>query len=398
MMGRISSMRASRAFPARLWTVVIAAAISQTGMAATDQARFDTAVNSAANALMAQHGIPGLAIAVTDQGQRHYYNYGYASRATRQPVTRDTLFEVGSVSKTLTATLAAYAETQGKLSLTDSPTRHLPELKGSALEPVSLINLATHTAGGFPLQLPDEIDTEQRLVHYFRTWRPEHEAGSYRTYANPSIGLLGRVAAASFGLSYTAAMQTQLLPKLGMTGTFLHIPANDVPRYAQGYNQNGEPVRLNPALLADEAYGVKTTSEDLLRFVDAQLGVVETDEAVSQALAATRVGYYRIGAITQALIWEQYPYPVILEDLLAGNSKEMLLESQPAEALTPPLLPQAKVWVNKTGSTNGFGAYVAFIPARQVGIVILANRYYPNEDRVTLAYRILAELSDARSD
>lgn len=214
---------------------------------------------------------------------------------------------MGSVSKTLTATLAAYAETQGKLSLTDSPTRHLPELKGSALEAVSLINLATHTAGGFPLQLPDETDTEQRLTDYFRTWRPEHAIGRYRTYANPSIGLLGRASAASFGLSYTAAMQTQLLPKLGMTGTFFDIPAEDVPRYAQGYNQNGEPVRLNPALLAEEAYDVKTSSEDLLRFVDAQLGVVETDEAVSQAIAATQVGYYRIGAMTQALIWEQYP-------------------------------------------------------------------------------------------
>ena len=377
---------------ARLFAVTLAAAFSHTGMADAASSGIDATVNDAANTLMEQHAIPGLSIAITVRGQQHFYTYGLASKETQQPVTRDTLFEIGSVSKTLTATLAAYAQAEGKLSLTDSPSRHLPALEGSELDSITLIDLATHSAGGFPLQLPDEIRSEQQLTDYFKSWRPQHLPGSYRTYANPSIGLLGRTAAASLALTYSDALQKQLLPKLGMFSTYLDVPAGEMQRYAQGYNQKDEPVRLNPALLAEEAYGVKTTSHDLLRFVEAQLGLVETEDSVTQAMAATRTGYYRIGAMTQALVWEQYRYPVVLDDLLTGNGSKMVLESHPAEAMVPPLAPQADVWVNKTGSTNGFGAYVAFIPVRQLGIVILANRYYPNEERVKLAHHILSEL------
>lgn len=384
-------MRVSRMYRTRLPVVAMLAILSHLAVADTEFAQLDATVADAAQTLMTQHAIPGLAIAITAQGKQRFYHYGVASKATQQPVTRDTLFEIGSVSKTLTATLVAYADAQGKLSLTDSPSRHLPALEGSELDQITLIDLATHTVSGFPLQLPDEVRNEQQLTDYFRAWRPQYPPRTQRTYANPSMGLLGMVAAKSLGLPYADALQTQLLPKLGMRHTFINVPSSEMARYAQGYNKDGAPVRLNPALLADEAYGVKTTSQDLLRFIETQLGMAETDDSVRQAMAATRTGYYRVGAMTQALVWEQYDYPVALGDLLAGNGSRMVLESQPAQPISPSLQPRADAWINKTGSTNGFGAYVAFIPAKQLGIVILANRYYPNEERVKLAYRILGQ-------
>uniref|UniRef100_UPI00313CB258 class C beta-lactamase n=1 Tax=Pseudomonas sp. OTU5201 TaxID=3043850 RepID=UPI00313CB258 len=353
----------------------------------------DASVEQAARQVMQQYGIPGLAIGVIAHGERRFYNYGVTSKATRQAVTGDTLFEVGSISKTLTVTLATYAAAEGKLSFTDNPSRYLPALKGSQLEQVTLVNLATHTAGGFPLQLPDEVRNEGQLMDYYNAWQPQFAPGTHRTYANPSIGLLGVVAARSLGVPYAQAMERDLLPKLGMGNTWIDVPASAMPRYAQGYDKEDAPVRVNPAMLAAEAYGVKTSSKDLLHFVEANLGLAAMEDAsLQQAIDATRTGYYRLGAMTQALIWEQYDYPVALHTLLEGNASRMALESHAVTAITPPLAPQQAVWVNKTGSTNGFGAYVAFVPEKKFGIVLLANKNYPNEERVKLAYRILGEL------
>jgi beta-lactamase class C len=134
---------------------------------------------------------------------------------------------------------------------------------------------------------------------------------------------------------------------------------------------------------------VRTNASDLLRFVDANMGLVRLDPDLQRAIAATHIGYFRARVLTQDLIWEQYDAPVALETLLRGNGETMLFDPVPATPIRPPLAPRASVLLNKTGSTNGFGAYIAFIPARQLGVVILANKNYPIEDRVRLAYRVL---------
>lgn len=353
---------------------------------------FDARVRKAAEAVMREQGIAGLAIGITDHGEQRFYNFGVASKANKLPVTSDTLFEIGSISKTFTVTLAAFAQAAGKLSLEQSPTRYMPELRGSALDKVSLINLATPTAGGFPLQIPDTVTTPKQLTAYYKDWQPQYPAGTQRTYANPSIALVGFATARALDLPFKTAMQRNVFAPQGLSNTHIEVPVTRQNAYAQGYDKDDKPVRVNPDVLADVAYGVKTSSRNLLRFVEVQLGQVKLGPKLQAALDATRTGYYKVGPMTQDLIWEQYAYPPRLQDMQEYNGSRMVQESQVVTAIKPPLAPQQDVWVNKTGATGGFGAYVAFVPAKQRGIVLLANRNYPNEVRVKLAYEILSRL------
>lgn len=388
---------AASASPAAAPMVVAQASAAQASPTATPAPakadRATAAVDAAVAEVMRQYGIDGMAIGVSHNGEQRFFNYGDASRQPRRAVSSDTLFELGSISKTFTVTLAAYAQATGRLSLDDSPAKWVPELQGSEFAKLTLVNLATHTAGGFPLQVPDAVQNTAQLMDYLKAWTPQYAPGTKRTYANPSIGMLGVAAARALGEPYVAAMEQQLFPKLGLRDTYLEVPPRKMPDYAQGYDKQDAPVRVNPGVLADEAYGVKSSARDMLRFVEINLGAAPVDATLQRAIAETHTGYYQLGAMTQDLVWEQYRYPVSLDDLVHGNSAQVAFETLPVKALQPPLAPQQAVWVNKTGATNGFGAYVAFVPSRKLGIVILANRNYPNEARVRLALRVLKALA-----
>lgn len=361
--------------------------------AVTTQSDVKRSVDAVIGPLMQKDGIHGMAVGIIAAGKSYVFDYGVASIETRRPVTDDTLFELGSISKTLTATLASYAEVSGDLSLSDTTSKYMPALAGTKFGEVGLVNLGTHTPGGVPLQVPDEIKSEADLIAYLKAWRPNFPHGIYRTYSNLGIGLLGEITATTMGGDFKSLMQRRLFPSLGMKQTFIDVPKARTADYAQGYKKQGAPVRMKPGVLSAQAYGVKTTAADMLRFVQANMNLVELDDKWQRAVARTHTGYFQAGPMTQDLIWEQYAYPVTLSALLEGNSADMILHPTPVSRLSPPQAPRQDVWINKTGSTNGFGAYVAFIPKKQIGIVMLANKNFPIDERVRAAYEILSALA-----
>ncbi|HCJ0720901.1 TPA: PDC family class C beta-lactamase [Pseudomonas aeruginosa] len=355
--------------------------------------RLKALVDAAVQPVMKANDIPGLAVAISLKGEPHYFSYGLASKEDGRQVTPETLFEIGSVSKTFTATLAGYALAQDKMRLDDRASQHWPALQGSRFDGISLLDLATYTAGGLPLQFPDSVQKDQAQIRdSYRQWQPTYAPGSQRLYSNPSIGLFGYLAARSLGQPFERLMEQQVFPALGLEQTHLDVPEAALAQYAQGYGKDDRPLRVGPGPLDAEGYGVKTSAADLLRFVDANLHPERLDRPWAQALDATHRGYYKVGDMTQGLGWEAYDWPISLKRLQAGNSTPMALQPHRIARLPAPQALEGQRLLNKTGSTNGFGAYVAFVPGRDLGLVILANRNYPNAERVKIAYAILSGL------
>ena len=192
---RVSSWAVAAFFTLGPWTASAASTVASNRCASVVQSE----VAAAASKLMATYDIPGMAVGVLACGRSRVFNYGVESTTTQVAVSAGTLFEIGSISKTFTATLAAYAQVNGKLSLSDKVGKFLPALRDSSFGNVSLLHLATYTLGGLPLQVPDAIASSEQLMEYLQAWHPTYTPGTHRTYSNISIGVLGLIAAKSMG-------------------------------------------------------------------------------------------------------------------------------------------------------------------------------------------------------
>lgn len=343
--------------------------------------------------LMKQQQIPGMSVAISIEGKHYFYHYGVLSKQNKAPINNNTLFEIGSLSKTFTATLAAYAQEQGKLDFSQKVSHYLPELTDSAFDHITVMNLATHTSG-LPLFVPETITNSAELISYYQHWLPEKTIGEYRSYSNLGTGLLGIVTAKQLKMPFEQAMEKLMLPSLGLKHTYIHVPKHQMKNYAQGYNKKDHSARVAPQILDAESYGLKSTAKDLIRFLDINMQTVKVAKSWQEAVEDTHTGFYLTDSFVQDMMWESYPWPVSLSQLHQGNRDEMALQPQKIEAIKPAMPPETRAFYNKTGSTNGFAAYAAFIPEEQIGIVILSNKWYPISDRITAAYQLIEKINE----
>ena len=348
-------------------------------------------VKAAIEPLMEQQAIPGMSVAVLYKGRAQFVNLGVADLESRRRVTENTLFELGSVSKTFTGTLAGVMIRNGEIRLNDPVQKRWPQLTGEQWRPVRMLHLATYTAGGLPLQLPDEVTDQASLLRFYQNWQPTAAPGVQRQYSNASIGLFGSLMVKG---DYEQAMERHVFQPLRLTRTYITVPPSMMLNYAWGY-KNGQPVRVSPGMLDAEAYGIKSTARDMLTFMQANIDPnrLSAGHAVLRnAIRTAQSRYFKVGSLYQGLGWEIYDWPVDAETLLRDNDNAVALKPRPATQINPVGPSQSASWVHKTGATNGFGAYIAFIPEQNSGIVLLANKNYPNPLRIRVAWQILQAL------
>lgn len=298
-----------------------------------------------------ENQIPGMAIAIYYKGQDYYFNYGFADRNKKIPVTQNTIFELASITKIFVTTLLGIAVQQGQVKLNDPIVRFIPKLaniSGLAIDQVTVVELATHTAS-FPRQLEQFGVNKGDINGFFnrlKTWQPEVPIGSQYTYSNVSFGLLGYVLVHASGQSLARLLRDNITQPLGMNHTYFIIPQDKLALQAQGYHANNNP---SPHYIPANFPGggaLRSSAADLLKFMKANLGV--SVENASPGLLS-------------AMQFAQQPQFKVKPLFVMGLGWQRIKRGQ-------------GVLITKNGGNQGFNTFIGFSPSRQLGVVVLINK------------------------
>ncbi|SDI20057.1 beta-lactamase class C [Bradyrhizobium sp. Rc2d] len=322
----------------------------------------------------------GLAAALYAGRHVEFFTYGLADDAAKRPVTPDTLFNLASLRKPFEATLVALGALRGELRLDDHLPTYLPELDGDYIRDVTVGELATHTSG---LLLPtdhppwpDEQFTRDQFIAMLNTFAPPPGVapGQQRIYTHAGYVLLQLVLERRYGAPIATLIEQRILGPLGMTATCVPERGEDnravmdeawMRRAVQGYSDQGMaigPIGNQQSYFDFSGTGQMFSSvRDLASFVAACVDGRSVDPHLREALRMTQHEAFRVDEkFGQGMAWETVRLPGVTV-------------------------------VDKPGGLNNASGYIGLVPARRLGIVLLANRgEYPHE---IARYKILPELA-----
>jgi CubicO group peptidase (beta-lactamase class C family) len=288
--------------------------------------------------------------------------FGFMDRDRAVPANAQTLYRIGSISKSVTAVLMMVLLQQGVISLDDPVAEHLPEFQrlGGGLAEASSITLrqlATHTSG---LSREPQLEGaatgpiaewEQKIIASIPTTTLSGRPGSQYAYSNIGYGILGLALSRAARQPFMDLVQRHVFQPAGMTSSTFIIQAPQGERLSLGY-QNGRDGSINaetPALEhAGRGYkvpngGVYSTVHDLSRF----MGIVS-------------------GALGDAVLTEQSRAAIMTKqtpgDGQAYGLGFMLRSDDNGNRL-----------VYHSGSVAGYTAFLTFNPETRIGVVLLRN-------------------------
>lgn len=299
---------------------------------------------------------PGIVVGVVDGEKRRILGAGVAFEGGPK-VNGDTVFEIGSVSKVFTATLLAQMAAAGEVGLDDPIAKYLPvdaKVPSRSGKAITLRHLATHRSG-LP-RMPTNITARDAADPYadygaaamlalLGSLSLERDPGEAYEYSNLGAGLLGHLLATRAGLSFEQLLRERIFVPLGMNDTAVVLPPRLSGRLAHGHSL-GEPVSAWAFDVLAGAGGIRSTANDLLRFVAAFAGG-----------RFTKLGTSMLEATVEA------DAPNVRIGLGWHVTRRFGLDL---------------VWHN--GLTGGFASYVGFERGTRHGVVVLTNGHQGLEE------------------
>ena len=296
----------------------------------------------------------GIVVGVAEAGERRIVGHGQLATDSPTGVNGDTVFEIGSITKAFTAILLADLVGEGAVEL-ETPVQRLlgpdvtmPTRNGAE---ITLLHLATHSSG-LP-RLPSNMRpgnaanpyadyTVAQLHGFLSSHELERDVGEAVEYSNLGAGLLGHALALSQETDYETLVSDRLLEPLGMSDTSITLSPSQQERLAVGHSVQLRPVANWDLPTLAGAGALRSTVNDMLTFVEANLGLRES--ALQEAMADSHQSRrdFQAPGMRIGLGWV----------IRSGHGRELH-------------------WHN--GGTGGYRSFLGFDLESQTGVVVLSN-------------------------
>jgi len=326
--------------------------------ASTTQSTFDQ-LGAVITAAMARLHVPGVAVGIFHEGECYTAGFGQTNINHPLPVDAATLFQIGSTTKTVTATIAMQLVEEGKVALDEPISTYLPELRlqdAAAQAGVTLRHLFTHTAGWLGDYFEDTgrgADAVERYVAGMAELPQLTPLGEVWSYNNAGFGLAGRVIEVVTGQSYEAVVKERIFAPLEMTISCFFAEEAMPHRVATGHlvGTDETPQIALPWALTRSTHpagGIISNVQDQLRYAQFQLGD-----------GTTANGQRLLTPATMALM--QKPH-ASAGSMASSVGISWLLQEIGGEPI-----------VGHGGATNGQISAFMLAPTRNFAITILTN-------------------------
>lgn len=295
----------------------------------------------------------GIVLVTCRAGERpKVYSAGTSGRAGL-PLNGDTIFEIGSITKTFTASLLMDMVDRGEVRLDDPVAKYLPNslrVPAQGGRQITLLDLATHTSGlpGLPANIhPKDVSnpyadyTEQMLDEFLSSYSLPRDIGSRYEYSAVGIALLGRALGNRLNLTWEQALEHRILKRLGMESTRATLTPALRRRLAPGHDESGKrtsnwDIPVLPAMGA-----LHSSANDMAKFLIANVN--SRSKPFGRIFAQAHASRVPMDEETRVgLAWQ------------TGHSANRTI-----------------VWHG--GGTGGYRSLIAFDPVKQVGVVVLTN-------------------------
>ena len=326
-----------------------------------------------------------MVIGLVDANGTQFYGYGKTSNATNATtVNENTLFDIGSITKTFTTTLLDDMVSRGIVKLDDPiekylpPTVIVPTYNGSEM---TLEHLATHTSG-----LPDyppnlQVSNITTYPNYTREQMYQslskviltRPPGSHFQYSDFGMALLGDILSSKVGMPYEQIVTDRILNVLGMNTTRITLSDTTLLSHLALGHFNGIEIPItsvsfvNPPPLAP-AGSLHSSARDMVKYLSANMGLIKT--VLDHSMQDT----HKIRLYTNITKVVPYNVYVGLGWFTTTNFGSQI------------------IWHN--GEVFGYNSFTGFNPATQRGVVVLCSTMPQDIDVANIGFGPHDELSN----